>query len=100
MKYLQKTTTAGSYPPNPWGLYDMHGNVYEWCMDWFGDEYYKICEQQGIVENPAGPENGSYRVLRGGSWYDGGQNCRSAIHGDTGPGRRDGNLGFRLVFVP
>ena len=99
-KYLQKTTTAGSYPPNPWGLYDMHGNVYEWCMDWFDEAYYQTCQQQGVAENPTGPENGSCRVLRGGDWYSLGKDCRSAHRTYADPGYRDDGIGFRLVFVP
>jgi formylglycine-generating enzyme required for sulfatase activity len=93
-KYLQKTTPVGSYPPNAWGLHDMHGNVYEWCQDWYG-EYKKE-----TVENPTGPETGSSRVLRGGSWDGGARFCRSANRGLFSPDARSGGVGFRLVFVP
>ncbi len=99
-KYLQKTTPVGSYPSNSWGLYDMHGNVWEWCQDWFDEEYYEVCKKQGVVENPTGPETGSYRVLRGGSWSRNAQNCRSAYRDGGRPDDRYINLGFRLVFVP
>ncbi|MBW2739216.1 MAG: formylglycine-generating enzyme family protein [Deltaproteobacteria bacterium] len=99
-KYLQKTTPVGSYPPNGWGLYDMHGNVYEWCMDWYGEKYYDECKKKGVVENPAGPETGSDRVLRGGSWYGFGQYCRSAYRSCNSPDYRNRSIGFRLVFVP
>jgi formylglycine-generating enzyme required for sulfatase activity len=67
-KYIGKTTPVGSYPSNGWGLYDLHGNVMEWCLDWYGEKYYDECKQEGIVENPQGPGNSFYRVLRGGSW--------------------------------
>jgi len=99
-KYLEKTTLVGSYPPNGWGLYDMHGNVYEWCMDWYGKKYYDECKKKGIVENPMGPETGSGRVLRGGCWDFDGQYCRSADRSHDSPDVRFGFIGFRLVFVP
>ena len=99
-KYLEKTTPVGSYPPNAWGLYDMHGNVWEWCMDWYGEKYYEKCKNKGSVENPAGQETGSSRVLRGGSWYDNGRNCRSANRYNNIPDDRDNDIGFRVVFVP
>ncbi|MGH7493158.1 MAG: SUMF1/EgtB/PvdO family nonheme iron enzyme [bacterium] len=99
-KYLEKTTPVGSYPPNAWGLYDMHGNVYEWCLDWYDKKYYEVCKTQGIVENPKGPETGSSRVLRGGSWGSYARFCRSAYRNYRSPADRDFNLGFRLVFVP
>jgi formylglycine-generating enzyme required for sulfatase activity len=99
-KYIGKTTPVGSYPPNGWGLYDMHGNVWEWCMDWYGKEYYDDCKKQGIVENPVGPETGSYRVLRGGCWYINAQFCRCAYRYFNTPAYRSFSIGFRLVFVP
>jgi sulfatase modifying factor 1 len=99
-KYLKVTTAVGSYPPNTWGLYDMHGNVWEWCLDWFDEEYYDKCKEQGIIENPGGPETGSDRVLRGGSWSDYAQYCRSAYRSYDFPGVRTSLIGFRLVFVP
>ncbi|MBI1748678.1 MAG: SUMF1/EgtB/PvdO family nonheme iron enzyme [Acidobacteria bacterium] len=99
-KFLRKTTPVGSYPPNKWGLYDMHGNVYEWCLDWYDEKYYEECKRKGIVENPAGPEIGSRRVLRGGSWGNYARHCRSAYHSNVDPDDRDHFIGFRLVFVP
>ncbi|MBC6948817.1 NACHT domain-containing protein [candidate division KSB1 bacterium] len=99
-KYLQKTKPVGSYPPNAWGLHDMHGNVFEWCQDWYGEKYYDECKKKGTVENPTGPETGSRRVMRGGSWYDYAQNCRSADRDWGSPDGRDYSVGFRLVFLP
>lgn len=78
----------------------MHGNVYEWCMDWYDEKYYEECEKQGVVKNPQGAENGSYRVLRGGGWYDDAQCCRSAYRRSGTPDCRFDYIGFRLVFVP
>lgn len=99
-KYLKKTTPVGSYPPNAWGLHDMHGNVWEWCNDWYGEKYYDECKKKGTVENPTGPETGSHRVLRGGSWYNDAQYCRSALRNNDGPDFRNDYVGFRLVFLP
>ncbi len=99
-KYICKTTPVSSYPSNGWGLYDMHGNVWEWCSDWYGEEYYDKCKKQGIVENPVGPETGSYRVLRGGGWRGDARDCRCAFRGGGTPAGRNGSIGFRLVFVP
>ncbi len=89
----KQTTEVGSYPCNDWGLYDMHGNVWEWCLDWYGDY------PDGPLENPTGPEQGLLRVLRGGSWYDGGGRCRSADRGRVVPGVCERFFGFRLSIV-
>jgi len=99
-KYIGKTTPVGSYPPNGWGLYDMHGNVWEWCQDWYVSEYYNECKRQRTVDNPQGPETGSNRVLRGGSWYFLARYCRSANRNYSSPDIRNGLIGFRLVFLP
>ena len=92
--YLKTTTPVGKYAPNPWGLYDMHGNVWEWCHDWFGDY------PTGSVTDPTGPSIGSYRVGRGGSWSYYARDCRSALRFRSLPGGRDSRLGFRLCLSP
>jgi formylglycine-generating enzyme required for sulfatase activity len=89
--YRGKTTEAGSFAPNRWGLYDMHGNVCEWCWDWYGDY------TDGAQSNPDGAVSGADRVARGGSWLDYGRLLRSANRSGSTPSYRDYNLGFRLV---
>jgi len=93
--YLERTSKVGSYEPNSFGLYDMHGNVWEWCSDWYDKDYYKNSPRR----DPAGPSAGSCRVLRGGSWDCFGQRCRSAWRNGTEPANRYEYLGFRIVLV-
>lgn len=99
-RYLKSTTPVKAYPANAWGLYDMHGNVWEWCQDYYHENYYQQCKEIGTVENPAGPESGTNRVIRGGSWDFKAAFCRTAGRGGGRPDGRGSDFGFRLVFVP
>jgi formylglycine-generating enzyme required for sulfatase activity len=88
------THAVGQKQPNGWGLYDTHGNVWEWVSDYVGSY------AAAAVADPKGPASGADRVYRGGSWLYPAGDCRSAFRGGFGPGFRSFNLGFRLVRVP
>jgi uncharacterized protein (TIGR02996 family) len=94
--YLGRTCKVGSYKPNGFGLYDMHGNVWEWCEDCFGADYYGSSPAQ----DPLGPSNGSLRVFRGGCWGGSGRNCRAAYRLSSKPSFRRSFLGFRVAAAP
>jgi formylglycine-generating enzyme len=88
-----KAMPVGSFPPNAFGLYDMHGNILQWCNDWYGE--YEVDKKI----NPKGSEKGANKIIRGGGWHNAAWECRSAYRGGVGlyPGTRGTGIGFRIV---
>ena len=93
-KYRGSTLPVASFPPNAWGLYDMHGNVWEWCQDWYG----KYPSKPAV--DPTGPSTGTDHINRGGGWGSQAKNCRAANRYWNYPDYWDESVGFRLVYDP
>lgn len=90
--FRKQTLRTGRFSPNAWGLFDMHGNVMEWCQDYYGSY------DAGDTGDPKGPGSGQYRAVRGGGWYSIADHCRSSFRDFDRPERRDHGIGFRLVL--
>jgi formylglycine-generating enzyme required for sulfatase activity len=93
---LGRTTAVGRYKPNLWGLHDMHGNVGEWCWDWYASDYYV----KSPKVDPFGPDEGTHRSVRGGSWLVSQSSCRSSSRYFQSPGDRSYQIGFRVARTP
>jgi sulfatase modifying factor 1 len=98
--YRENTVPVNSFAPNAWGLYNMHGNVWEWCSDRYRGSYYDECKAAGVVTNPKGSTTGAERILRGGGWGDEAQSCRSAYRHYPTSDYHNYSIGFRMVFIP
>jgi formylglycine-generating enzyme required for sulfatase activity len=98
-EYREQTTPVGTFPANAWGLYDMHGNVYEWCLDHWHDSYTEKPEDLKKDGNTSwlSSDKGARRLLRGGSWDDYAEYCRSAYRGFNLPVIRFNSYGLRVV---
>ena len=97
--YLKRTTRVGSFAPNPWGIYDMHGNVFEWCGTWddWVEEDGKCSYSAGPETDPQGPDNGIRKIKRGGGWHSSPSDCRSARRDSDYPTHPKNDTGFRVV---
>ncbi len=88
---------VGQKQPNSWGLYDLHGNIWEWCSDRYDADYYQECFDSGTVTNPTGPSSGNVGVIRGGDWLSGSIFLRSSERTPNYPNATDGHIGFRCI---
>ncbi|MBN2308798.1 MAG: formylglycine-generating enzyme family protein [Candidatus Hydrogenedentes bacterium] len=95
-EYREKTTPVGSFPANAWGLHDMHGNVCEWCEDWYDTNYYANSPERD-PRGPRPPTSCSHRVIRGGCWRHVPRSCRAADRAGSTPDERDDGRGFRVA---
>jgi formylglycine-generating enzyme required for sulfatase activity len=91
-----KSHPVGEKKPNAWGLYDMHGNVWQWVLDWYDPGYYA----HSPTDDPTGPATGTDRVSHGGCWYSSARSARSANHGRIEPDHHGSHLGFRAAMIP
>jgi len=104
--YRKQTTDVTSFPANPWGLYDMHGNVWEWCLDESAARLSATsttrttATSSSVSASVASDPSDARRLLRGGSWYSLPANCRSAYRLDYPPDIRNNNIGFRVCCLP
>jgi formylglycine-generating enzyme required for sulfatase activity len=92
-KYRESPLPVATFPANSWGLYDMHGNVWEWCLDWYGKKL------SGDVADPTGASAGKYKVIRGGSWFSVDHDCRSANRDRSSPHLELDHTGFRVLMI-
>lgn len=93
-----ETKPVGLKAPNELGLYDMSGNVWEWCRDWYNPSYYAECKAQGTVLNPKGPSNGVFLIIRGGCWYNLARVCEVKFRDNEHSSFRSSYIGFRLAL--
>jgi formylglycine-generating enzyme required for sulfatase activity len=91
-QFRKQTVAVGSLPANAWGLHEMHGNLWEWCHDWWQEDL-----GSDAAVDSQGPEQGEFRVVRGGSWFLGGKGVRSAVRGRFAPTFRNDRVGFRIA---
>ena len=95
--FRQRTTPVGSFPANFWGLFDMHSQVWEWCLDWYDGCFYQT--RRAVRNNPVNRRAASFRVCRGAGWVPGGEYCRSASRSSAQPITQNPYCGFRLTAV-
>ena len=94
--FRARTTRVGQFPANAFGLHDMHGNVWEWCLDWYNVDYY----DRTVAKDPLGPKTATSRVIRGGGWYSDARDCRSSFRYAEHPLGTYYVMGFRVVMTP